>query len=152
MNEQRTGRRPYSGAYSYFADNNRKTALVITNGVTVHDGAYSYDNGGRLSQVIDSATNIPIEYTWHADNTPATMSAPTTAAGLVTTKRRSCSISCTAARWPTSTPKVQMETGAGQIPHKQRVEMVPLWPSDSNNTDAFGHNMTITNFLHTKTR
>ncbi len=76
LDEQRTGQRPYSGAYTYFADNNRKTALVITNGVTVHNGAYSYDNGGRLSQVIDSATNLTEEYTWNADNTLATMPGP----------------------------------------------------------------------------
>ena len=34
---------------------------------------YSYDNGGRLSQAIDSATNLTEEYTWNADNTLATM-------------------------------------------------------------------------------
>ncbi len=35
--------------------------------------AYSYDNGRRLSQVIDSATNLTEEYTWNADNTLATI-------------------------------------------------------------------------------
>ncbi len=44
--------------------------------MTLHDGAYSYDNGGRLSQVIDCATNLTEEYTWNADNTLATMPGP----------------------------------------------------------------------------
>jgi YD repeat-containing protein len=34
--EVRTGTKPYSGAYTYFADNQRKTAVVVTNGVTTH--------------------------------------------------------------------------------------------------------------------
>ncbi len=46
---------------------------MITNGVTVHDGSYSYDNGDKLSQVRDSATKLTEKYTWYTDNTLATL-------------------------------------------------------------------------------
>ena len=61
------------GSYSYYADGSRKSADVVTNGVTVHNGAYSYDGGGRLVQVVDSATNLTEEYAWNADGTLASM-------------------------------------------------------------------------------
>ncbi len=73
LNEIRTGQRPYSGAYTYWSDSNRKTADVITNGVTVHNGTYSYDGAGRLDQCIDSATGLTEIYSWNADGTLASM-------------------------------------------------------------------------------
>ncbi len=76
LNETRTGQRPYSGAYSYWSDSNRKTADVITNGVMVHNGTYSYDGAGRLDQCIDSATGLTEIYTWNADTTLASMPGP----------------------------------------------------------------------------
>ncbi len=76
LNEVRTGQRPYSGAYTYWSDSNRKTADVITNGVTVHNGSYSYDGAGRLDQCIDSATGLTEIYTWNADGTLARMPGP----------------------------------------------------------------------------
>ena len=76
LNEVRTGQRPYSGTYTYWSDSNRKTADVITNGVTVHNGTYSYDGAGRLDQCIDSATGLTEIYNWNADGTLATMPGP----------------------------------------------------------------------------
>ena len=61
------------GSYSYYADGSRKSADVVTSGVTVHNGAYSYDGGGRLVQVVDSATNEIESYAWNADGTLASM-------------------------------------------------------------------------------
>ena len=76
LNEVRTGQRSYSGTYTYWSDGNRKTADVITNGITVHNGSYSYDGAGRLDQCIDSATGLTEIYTWNADGTLASMPGP----------------------------------------------------------------------------
>ena len=57
-----------------FPCDRRKMALVIMNGITVHNGAYTYDAAGRLSQVVDAATSLTEVYTWNNDGTLA--SAP----------------------------------------------------------------------------
>jgi len=72
LSETRTGTKPYSGAYTYDKTNRRKTAVVVTNGVTTHNGTYYYDGAGRLTQVIDIATNTTEVYTWNDDGTLAT--------------------------------------------------------------------------------
>lgn len=54
----------YSGAHTYWLDNNRKTVDVITKCVTLHNGTDSYDGSGRLGQCIDSATGITEIDTW----------------------------------------------------------------------------------------
>ena len=77
LSETRTGTKPYSGVYSYDMSNRRKTAFVITNGVTTHHGAYTYDTAGRLSQVVDSATSLTETYTWNNDGTLASSPGPT---------------------------------------------------------------------------
>ena len=48
------------------------------NRILTHNVAYSYDNGGRLAQVIDSATNPPTTelYAWNNDNTLASSPGP----------------------------------------------------------------------------
>ena len=76
LSETRTGTKPYSGAYTYDRSNRRKTARVITNGITTHNGAYSYDGAGRLSQVVDSATGLTEVYTWNPDGTMASSPGP----------------------------------------------------------------------------
>lgn len=52
LSEGRTRTKPYSGAYTYYTDNQRKTAVAIVNGVAVHNGAYTDDGASRLVQVI----------------------------------------------------------------------------------------------------
>lgn len=62
--------------YTYFADNQRETAVVVTNGTTVHNGTYSYDNAGRLSQVVDTATSLTENDSWNANGTLQAMPGP----------------------------------------------------------------------------
>ena len=69
--ESRTGTYPYAGTYGYDSSGLRTSAVVITNGTTVHNGSYSYDTAGRLDQVVDSATQITEVYTWNDDGTLA---------------------------------------------------------------------------------
>ena len=76
LSETRTGTKPYSGAYTYDRSNRRKTAVVITNGITTHNGTYFYDGAGRLAQVVDSATGLTEVYTWNPDGTLATSPGP----------------------------------------------------------------------------
>ena len=76
LTETRTGTKPYSGTYTYDKSNRRKTALVITGGVTTHNGAYTYDTAGRLSQVVDSATGLTETYAWNNDGTLARYPGP----------------------------------------------------------------------------
>jgi YD repeat-containing protein len=77
LTETRTGTKPYSGTYTYDKSNRRKTAIVVTNGVTMHNGTYTYDAAGRLSQVVDSATGLTEVYTWNNDGTLARYPGPT---------------------------------------------------------------------------
>jgi YD repeat-containing protein len=76
LSEVRTGTKPYSGTYTYYADNQRKTAVVITNGVTTHNGTYTYNGAGWLIQCVDTSTTPTTTevYTWNNDGTLA--SAP----------------------------------------------------------------------------
>ena len=76
LSETRTGTKPYSGTYTYDMSNRRKTALVITNGVTTHNGTYTCDGAGRLSQVVDSATGLMEVYTWNNDGSLASSPGP----------------------------------------------------------------------------
>ncbi len=50
--------------------------MLLTNGVTVHNGTYSYDGAGRLDQCIDSTTGLTEIYAWNADSTLASMPGP----------------------------------------------------------------------------
>ncbi|HLI48263.1 MAG TPA: hypothetical protein VKV18_06175 [Chthonomonas sp.] len=53
------------------------------NGVVVHNGSYSYDGGGRLAQVVDSATNQTEVYGWNGDGTLASAPGPGYTRGFV---------------------------------------------------------------------
>ena len=54
---------------------NRLTAVRTENGVTSHNGTYSYDDSGRLTQCVDTATGLTETYTWNNDNTLASSPA-----------------------------------------------------------------------------
>jgi len=51
--------------------------------VVVHNGSYSYDGGGRLAQVVDSATNQTEVYVWNGDGTLASAPGPGYTRGFV---------------------------------------------------------------------
>ena len=53
------------------------------NGVVVHNGSYSYDGGGRLAQVVDSATNQTEVYGWNGDGTLASAPGPGYTRGFI---------------------------------------------------------------------
>ncbi|WP_155850522.1 RHS repeat protein [Chthonomonas calidirosea] len=83
LKEQRSGSRSYSGSYTYDPSNLRLSAQVVVNGVPVHMGSYSYDGGGRLVQVVDSATNTTEVYSWNATGTLASAPGPGYTRGLM---------------------------------------------------------------------
>jgi YD repeat-containing protein len=76
LSEARIGARPYSGEYQYNSRGLRTWARRIENGVTSHDGTYSYDDAGRLTQVVDAATQATELYAWNADDTLASYPGP----------------------------------------------------------------------------
>ena len=67
LTEVRSSARPYSRTYTYDTSGKRKTAVVVTNGVTTHNGTYTYDGAGRLTTVVDTATNTTENYVWNSD-------------------------------------------------------------------------------------
>ena len=70
LTESRSGTYPYNGTYSYVDKTNLRTsAQTDKGGIPTHNGAYSYDGAGRLTQVIDSVNSLTEGYTWYADGT-----------------------------------------------------------------------------------
>jgi YD repeat-containing protein len=76
LSESRMNERPYSGVYTYEARGLRATAMRDENGVVSHNGTYSYDDSGRLTQCVDSATGLTELYTWNPDSTLASYPGP----------------------------------------------------------------------------
>jgi YD repeat-containing protein len=54
--EDRTGSNPYLSDYTYNADGQRATAFRSEDGVTSHDGTYTYDNADELTLVVENAS------------------------------------------------------------------------------------------------
>ncbi len=78
LSENRTGTNPYVSTYSYTNRGQRATAFRSEKGVASHNGTYSYDDAGRLTNVADTVTTSDLggSYTWNADGTLASLPGP----------------------------------------------------------------------------
>ena len=74
--ENRTGQRAYSSQYTYDSRGNRVTAFRSEGGVVSHNATYTYDDAGRLTQVVDAANNTTEVFTWYPDGTVASYPGP----------------------------------------------------------------------------
>jgi YD repeat-containing protein len=63
----------YESLYTYNTRGLRDTGFRSEEGVTSHDATYSYDDAGRLEQVVESASGsaVNLDFTWHDDGTLA---------------------------------------------------------------------------------
>ena len=71
LTEKRTGSNVYESTFTYDNRGLRKTALLSEGGVVSQNSTYSYDDAGRPTQVVDTATNSTVNgtYNWNADGT-----------------------------------------------------------------------------------
>ncbi len=71
LTENRAGANPYASTYTYNSRGLRATAFRSENGVTSHNGTYTYDDAGRLTGVADTVPNSALggAYTWNPDGT-----------------------------------------------------------------------------------
>ena len=78
LSENRTGTNPYVSTYTYTNRGQRATAFRSEKGVASHNGTYSYDDAGRLTNVADTVTASGLggKYTWNADSTLASYPGP----------------------------------------------------------------------------
>ena len=78
LTENRTGTNPYVSTYSYTNRGQRATAFRSENGVASHNGTYTYDDAGRLTNVTDTVTTSGLggSYTWNNDSTLASYPGP----------------------------------------------------------------------------
>ncbi|MDH4389243.1 MAG: hypothetical protein QE269_11025 [Fimbriimonas sp.] len=78
LSENRTGTNPYASTYSYTNRGQRATAFRSENGVASHNGTYTYDDAGRLTNVADTVTASGLggSYTWNNDSTLASYPGP----------------------------------------------------------------------------
>jgi YD repeat-containing protein len=76
--EDRTGSNPYLSDYAYNADGQRATGFRSEDGVTSHDGTYTYDNADELTLVVEEASGSAVNenYTWYDDGTLKTYPGP----------------------------------------------------------------------------
>ena len=66
LSENRTGTNPYVSTYSYTNRGQRATAFRSEKGVASHNGTYSYDAAGRLTNVADTVSGSLLNgnYSW----------------------------------------------------------------------------------------
>ena len=78
LSENRTGTNPYVSTYTYTNRGQRATAFRSENGVASHNGMYTYDDAGRLTNVADTVTTSGLggSYTWNNDSTLASYPGP----------------------------------------------------------------------------
>ena len=78
LSENRTGTNPYVSTYTYTNRGQRATAFRSEKGVASHNGTYSYDDAGRLTNVADTVTSSGLggAYTWNANSTLASYPGP----------------------------------------------------------------------------
>lgn len=78
LTENRTGANPYASTYTYNSRGLRATGFRSENGVVSHDGTYTYDDAGRLTNVADAAPGSTLNgaYTWNDDGTLASYPGP----------------------------------------------------------------------------
>jgi YD repeat-containing protein len=78
LTENRTVDRPYASTYTYNSRGLRATAFRSESGVTSHDGTYSYNVAGWLTDMVETAQGSKVGhvYTWHPDGTLASYPGP----------------------------------------------------------------------------